>query len=121
MRFPIKPVGIGLCAILFLVGMPIYSAVSDDRRAPIGDAVKVLPLFDAHVHYSEEAWAPYPPATVLELMDKSGVAMALVSSTPDDDTIKLWRFAPNRIVPELRPYHGGAGHSNWTRVEGMVD
>lgn len=97
------------------------TAAADPPRAPIGDAVKSLPLFDAHVHYSEEAWAEYPPGTVLELMDRSGVAMALVSSTPDDGTIKLWQFAPKRIVPELRPYHGGAGHSNWTRFEGMAD
>ena len=54
-------------------------------------------------------------------MDKSGVAMGLVSSTPDDGTIRLWEYAPNRIVPELRPYHGDAGSSNWTDKDGMAD
>ena len=92
---------------------------SDDRH--IGGAIKDVPIFDAHMHYKEPAWSPYPVTTVIELMDKSGVAMALVSSTPDEGTIKLWQFAPNRIVPELRPYHGSAGSSNWTKVEGMAD
>ncbi len=101
------------------------SSVADDKsdggHAHIGDGVNALPLFDAHVHYKTEAWGPYPPATVLELMDASGVAMALVSSTPDAGTIKLWEFAPKRIVPELRPYHGDIGSSNWTTADGMFD
>jgi hypothetical protein len=54
-------------------------------------------------------------------MDISGVAMALVSSTPDEGTIKLWQYAPGRIVPELRPYHGQAGSGNWTKAPGMFE
>ena len=86
---------------------------------PIGEAAKSLPIFDAHIHYKEPAWGPFPPATVIELMDRSGVAMGLVSSTPDAGTIKLWEYAPNRIVPELRPYHDDAGSSNWMAAYGM--
>ncbi len=89
--------------------------------APIGDGAQDLPIFDAHVHYKEPAWGPYPPGTVIELMDRAGVAMALVSSTPDEGTIKLYEYAPNRIVPEVRPYHGGYGSSNWTTFDGMFD
>ena len=95
-------------------------AAADDAKH-IGKGAEVLPLFDAHIHYKQPAWGPFPPKTVLELMDRSGVAMALVSSTPDEGTIRLWQYAPNRIVPELRPYHGDAGSSNWTKAEGMFD
>lgn len=91
----------------------------DDVNAPIGDAVNDLPLFDAHIHYKEPAWGPYPVQKVIRLMDKSGVAMGLVSSTPDEGAIKLWEYAPNRIVPELRPYHGDANSSNWSHAHGM--
>ncbi|MEK9671873.1 MAG: hypothetical protein VW268_05135 [Rhodospirillaceae bacterium] len=59
------------------------------------------------MHYKEEAWAQFPEKTAIELMDKTGVAMALVSSTPDEGTIRLLAYAPNRVVPEIRPYHGG--------------
>lgn len=96
-------------------------ARADGDHAPIGDAVSEVPIFDAHVHYKEPAWEAYPVESVIELMDRSGVAMALVSSTPDEGTIMLWEHAPNRIVPELRPYHGDAGASNWTKAEGMED
>ena len=78
-----------------------------------------LPIFDAHVHYKEPAWDPYPVERIIDLMDASGVAMGLVSSSPDEGTIMLWEYAPGRVVPELRPYHGRAGSSNWTEMEGM--
>ena len=109
-----------LAALAVSAGLSI-TANADDGHNHIGDGVETLPLFDAHVHYKEPAWGPYPPATVLELMDKSGVAMALVSSTPDQGTIKLWEYAPARVVPELRPYHGQWGSSNWTGMPGMFD
>ncbi|NKB57584.1 MAG: amidohydrolase family protein [Alphaproteobacteria bacterium] len=108
--------------MVFALSMTMsFSNTADGSEKHIGKAVETLPLFDAHIHYKEPAWGPYPPATVLQLMDKSGVAMALVSSTPDEGTIKLWKYAPSRIVPELRPYHGEAGSSNWTKAPDMFD
>jgi len=95
-----------------------YLPASADE-APIGAAIGEVPLFDAHMHYKEPAWERYPVSSVVELMDRNGVAMALVSSTPDAGTIMLLEHAPNRIVPELRPYHGAFGSGNWTGMEGM--
>ncbi len=94
-------------------------AFADDDHTPIGEAVKELPLFDAHIHYKRPAWDRFPVKSVIELMDKNGVAMGLVSSTPDEGTIRLWQYAPNRVVPELRPYHGDVGSSNWTKAPDM--
>lgn len=109
-----------LTAIAFLVLAPALAFAGEDHE-PIGDAINNVPLFDAHVHYKRPAWDVYSVENVIELMDKSGVAMALVSSTPDEGTIRLWQYAPNRIVPELRPYHGRYGSSNWTSFDGMAD
>lgn len=106
-------------ALLLLAGAG--GARADGDHAPIGEGVRDLPIFDAHVHYKEPAWKDYPVASIIELMDRNGVAMGLVSSTPDEGTIMLWEYAPNRVVPELRPYHGNAGSSNWTRAEGMAE
>ena len=99
--------------LVLCISANISSSLAADNHAVIGDAVDDLPLFDAHVHYKEPAWEPFPPDVVLSLMDKNGVAMALVSSTPDDGTIKLWEYAPSRIVPEMRPYNERWGSSNW--------
>ncbi len=109
---------LGLSVWTMILPPPLLQA--DERPAAIGEAIDTLPIFDAHMHYKEPAWQPFPVGTVLELMDTSGVAMALVSSSPDEGTIRLWERAPARIVPELRPYHGNAGSSNWTKAPGML-
>lgn len=116
-NLPVKTLNL----IIVLAGTLLSTSIilADDQ--PIGAAIADVPLFDAHVHYKEPAWIPYPVAKVMALMDGNGVAMGLVSSTPDEGTIKLWQHAPNRIVPELRPYHGDADSSNWTSVDGMKD
>lgn len=71
------------------------------------------PIFDAHIHYSEPAWAPYPPEAVLAILDRAGVRRALVSSTPDEGTVRLYEKAPGRIVPILRPYRSRDDMGGW--------
>ena len=100
-------------AILITSLLITVQTTASEHGHPIGDAVQDLPIFDAHIHYKKPAWSAYSVESIIELMDKSGVAMGLVSSTPDEGTIRLWEYAPSRVVPELRPYHGEAGSSNW--------
>ena len=57
-----------------------------------------LPVFDAHIHYSQPDWSSYSPRDILALFDKTGVRWAFVSSTPDDGTLRLYESAPDRIV-----------------------
>lgn len=96
-------------------------SIAGDDHSLIGKGAETLPLFDAHMHYKRAAWVPIPPNVVLSLMDKNGVAMALVSSSPDEGTITLWQYAPQRIVPEMRPYNDQLGPSNWMKEEGVGD
>jgi hypothetical protein len=83
-------------------------------------AAERLPIFDAHVHYSQSVWSAFPPEAVAKLFEKAGVSRALVSSTPDDGSLMLHRTDQSRFVPELRPYHGGIGPSNWFGDDGVV-
>lgn len=78
-----------------------------------------LPIFDTHVHYKEPAWTVFPPDSIIELMKKSGVTKALVSSTPDEGTRMLYRADPERIVPFLRPYHDDIGSANWLHTDSI--
>lgn len=73
-----------------------------------------LPLFDAHIHYNQPDWSVYTPEAILGLLDKTGVRWAIVSSTPDQGTIRLYERAPSRIVPVLRPYRTRADMGTWT-------
>jgi hypothetical protein len=90
--------------------MAVLLAVVPSR---LGAAGEPMPIFDTHVHYSHGAWATYDPAAVFAAMDAAGVRRALVSSTSDDGTLKLYRAGAGRIVPMLRPYHDAVTPSNW--------
>ena len=73
-----------------------------------------LPIFDTHIHYSQADWSVYPPEAALAVLDRAGVTWAMVSSTPDDGTLRLHEKAPARIVPILRPYRTRNDMGNWT-------
>jgi hypothetical protein len=79
-----------------------------------------LPVFDAHVHYSHDAVEMLPVETVIELLRKANVKRALVSSSDDDGTQKLYAAAPDLIVPELRPYRRRGEISTWVRDPGVI-
>lgn len=79
-----------------------------------------LPLFDAHIHYNRPDWSSYSPDAILALFDKTGVRLAIVSSTPDDGTLRLYEKAPDRIVPVLRPYRTHADVGTWTTDASIV-
>ncbi len=74
-----------------------------------------LPIFDTHIHYNHDNWASFSPQAVLALLQQAGVTRALVSSTPDDGTLMLYRQDPKRIIPVLRPYRTPADRVDWFR------
>src|SRR5437660_10878171 len=67
-------------------------------------AAAQFPIFDAHIHYSKPDWDAYPPERALAILAQAGVRRAIVSSTPDDGTLRLYERAPSVVVPFLRPY-----------------
>jgi hypothetical protein len=74
-----------------------------------------LPIFDAHVHYSHDAWENLPPAMAIDLLRKAGVRRALVSSSGDDGQQRLAQLAPDRILLSLRPYRSRSETGTWFR------
>ena len=79
-----------------------------------------LPLFDAHLHYSHDAWDLVPVQDVIALLRKAGVRRALVSSAGDEGQQRLYAAAPDLIVPELRPYRTRADVGTWARDPSVV-
>lgn len=80
-----------------------------------------LELIDVHIHYSHDAWQRTPPAEALELLRKAGLRRAMVSSSSDEGTQKLYRLAPEMIVPVLRPYRKRGEISTWMHDASVVD
>lgn len=83
-------------------------------------AAEPLPIFDAHIHYSHDAWDVVPPKQAAAILRQAGLRGALVSSSDNEGTQKLLAEAPDIVVPELRPYRTRADTSGWTRDEGIV-
>ncbi len=83
------------------------------------------PIFDAHVHYNEEAWngsaGPHPPSDVLERMQRNGVRAVLANSRPNEGTRALaaarkeTHKAGVTVLPFVRLYRNRADYSNWFR------
>ena len=83
-------------------------------------AAEPLPIFDAHIHYSHDAWELVPPQQAVAILRSAGLRGALVSSSNDQGTQMLMAEAPDLIVPELRPYRSRADTSGWVREEAVT-
>ena len=89
------------------------------------------PLFDAHLHYNEEAWngrsGPHPLADVLSRMQRSGVKAIVANSRPNDGTRALaearaeTRAAGVTVVPFIRLYRNRADYDSWFRDETIYE
>lgn len=78
-------------------------------------AADVLPIFDAHLHYSHDAWDVVPPQEAIAILRRAGLKRALVSSSNDEGTQKLYALAPDLVLPELRPYRTRGELGTWVR------
>jgi len=82
-------------------------------------AADPLPIFDAHLHYNDEATAVYPVADVLRLFRENGVVAILATSRPNDGSralVAAARADPGaapRVVPFIRPYRNHADRQTW--------
>jgi len=74
-----------------------------------------MPIFDAHLHYSHDAWAVVPPQGFIDILRKANIRRAMVSSSNNDGTRMLQELAPGVIVPELRPYRSRGELGTWAR------
>ena len=79
-----------------------------------------LPLFDAHLHYSHDAWERLPPKEAVALMRQAGLKRAMVSSSSDEGTQRLYAEAPDLVLPVLRPYRSRAEIGSWVRDVSVV-
>jgi predicted TIM-barrel fold metal-dependent hydrolase len=77
------------------------------------------PLFDAHLHYNDDARQPHPLPDVLARMQRSGVRAIVANSRPNDGTKSLaaageaTRAAGVTVVPFVRLYRNRADYGSW--------
>jgi len=82
------------------------------------------PLFDAHLHYNDEAQQPHPIPDVLARLARSGVRAIVANSRPNDGTKALAASAQTRaagitVVPFVRLYRNRADYTGWFKDESI--
>ncbi len=78
------------------------------------------PIFDAHLHYNDEAWGngagPHPISDVLARIGRNGVKGVLANSRPNDGTKNLAAEKSRgdlQVVPFIRLYRNRADYDSW--------
>jgi hypothetical protein len=77
------------------------------------------PIFDAHLHYNDDAVARYSVGSVFELFRKNGVKAILANSRPNDGSRLLHESAQKTpsagvaVVPFIRVYRNRDDYGTW--------
>ena len=86
------------------------------------------PLFDAHLHYNDEAWngkvGPHNVPDVVGRLQRSGVKAFIPNSRPNAGTLTLAastevKTAGIKVVPFIRLYRNRADYSSWFSDESI--
>ena len=122
-----RALNVGLTAIAVLGGLWVSPALA--RQPYTG------PLFDAHLHYNDEACVhdapapgcPHPLSDVLARMQRNGVRAIIANSRPNDGTKALalareqTRAAGVTVVPFIRLYRDRADYNHWFRDPSIAE
>jgi len=98
--------------------MWLRAAAAALALAPLAASAE-QPIFDAHLHYSSDAWQMLSPADAVAILRKAGVKGALVSSSGDDGQQRMKQLAPDLVITELRPYRSRGEIGGWMRDESV--
>ncbi len=82
--------------------------------------VNQLPIFDAHIHYSDDAREAFSPDDAIRRLREAGIKRALVSSSSDEGTQRLYQADPAFVVPSLRPYRNRDELQTWMHDESVI-
>ena len=98
---------------LFLAALTLAAALGARAEPWTG------PIFDAHLHYNDDAVTRYSVGSAFELFRKSGVGAVLANSRPNDGTRALYEARSRnaalgvQVVPFIRVYRNRDDYGTW--------
>lgn len=98
----------------------VWAVVMAAVALPLAAQTDALPIFDAHLHYSHDAWERLPPKAAVALLRQAGLKRAMISSSSDDGTQMLLAEAPDLVLPSLRPYRRRGEIGSWMHDASIV-
>ena len=101
--------------LLFISTFPFLICAEE-----IGDVEHELPIFDAHIHYSHDVWDAISPDDAIRRLRALGIKRAMVSSSGDEGTQRLYQADPSFVVPVLRPYRKRGTIDSWMYDETVI-
>jgi len=104
-----------LHSILLLFVLSIWTAVAEAEKQ-----TTLLPIFDGHIHYSHDVWDAISPQDAIRRLREVGVKRAMVSSSGDEGTQRLYQADPTFVVPSLRPYRKRGTIETWMHDETVI-
>ncbi len=108
------------CKVRCMQIRPILALLAGLASPLISAAQAPLPIFDAHLHYSHDAWERLPPSAAVALLRQAGLKAAMVSSSSDDGTQMLYAAAPDLVLPVLRPYRTRGEIGSWMHDASVI-
>jgi len=102
------------CLVLSaLLAIKLLAVADDNKLSP-------LPIFDAHIHYSHDVWDAISPKDAIRRLREVGVKRAMVSSSSDEGTQRLYNVDPTFVIPVLRPYRKRGTMTTWMYDESVI-
>lgn len=78
------------------------------------------PIFDAQVHYDQEAWSRVSVEAIMNTAEELNVPWLLVGSIPNEGTWRLYKADPDRVIPMLVPAFTREDRDTWYVDEQML-
>lgn len=89
--------------------------------APQARTVHAEPqYFDVHIHFNHDVWNTLTPQAAIDKLRAAGIDRALVSSSGDAGTRRLYQADPDRIIPALRPYRERSDLQGWLHDQSVI-
>ncbi len=88
---------------ILLISLYLYLQAEDTKP----------PLVDVQVHYNQEAWLYYSPRAIFNTLEKLAITHIVVSSVPNEGTLRLLEQAPQQVIPLLSPYRQPEDRHRW--------